>query len=149
MNRICPRGIQEELLIMKINYKKSYRFKDLPRETQKEQISIATRELTELVLNKMGTDLDAAVLYVLADRFGFGKHRLRKVYDGIFETRLELKKAWEGSDNDLPDDYRRELKKIGVDIELWNQLGRAWNDGGYKNDECWNAFGQKEWRGRK
>lgn len=131
---------------MKIPYKKTYgkHFKDLPKETQKQQISLATKELTEMVITRMGYDLDAMLLFTLARDFGFGKHRLRRVYDGIFESYRDLRNAWAGNSREVIDDAKRELKSIGVDIELWNEQKRAWLDGGYKNDECWNAHGKKE-----
>lgn len=128
---------------MKINYKKP-RFRDLKPEVQSKHITIATKELTELVIERMGNDLDAMLLFTLARDFGFRKHRLRKVYDGIFEAYRDLRNAWQGDNREVIDDAKRELKSIGVDIELWNEQKRAWLDGGYKNDECWNSHGRKE-----
>ena len=123
--------------------KKKQHFRDLPRESQKNLTSFATRELTEFVLDKMGTELDIALLYVLADRFGFGKHRLRRVFDGVFEAKKELKDRWQGNDKEVIEDMERELKSIGVDVRLWEEQKRNWLDGGYKDDECWNSYGHK------
>ena len=134
---------------MKLKYKKSYRFKDLPEKTRNELTDVARQELCQYALDTMGVEIITAMLYVMNEDYGFGKQRLRKLYDRMFETQLELKEAWAGSDKDLPEFYRRELYKVGVDIDFWIKSGRAWNDGEYKNDERWNAFGQKEWRGRK
>ena len=128
---------------MKINYKKP-RFRDLNPNAQKQQITFATKELTDLALTRMGNDMDIMVLYVLANDFGFRKHRLRKVYDGIFNANKELREAWQGNQREIIEDAKRELKSIGVDVELWNEQKRAWLDGGYKKDECWNAHGRKE-----
>ena len=49
--------------------KQRCRFRDLPKAEQKRQADAATRELVEFVLSKMATDLDAIVLYALANDF--------------------------------------------------------------------------------
>ena len=124
--------------------KQRCRFRDLPKAEQKRQADAATRELVEFVLSKMATDLDAIVLYALANEFGFGKHKLRRAYDAVFNAKKELKERWLGNDNEIIEDAKRELKKIGVDIELWDEQKRAWLDGGYKDDPVWNSVGKKE-----
>lgn len=136
---------------MKLNYKKSYRLNDFSQEKREELSATATRELTEFVISRMGNDLDAMLLFTLARDFGFRKHRLRKVYDGIFNAYKDLREAWQGNQREIIEDAKRELKGIGVDVELWNEQKREWLDGGYKDDECWNAFGQKGavWKGHK
>ncbi len=132
---------------MKVNYKKP-RFRDLKLEVQQKQITIATRELTELAITRMGNDMDIMVLFTLAKDFGFRKHRLRKVYDGIFENNKILREAWQGNQREIIEDAKRELLSIGVDVELWNAQKRAWLDGGYKDDKAWNSHGRKnvEWK---
>ena len=128
---------------MKANYSNK-RFSKLPEQKQEELVSFATKELVEITLSKMATDLDAMLLYVLADKFGFGKHKLRKVYDEIFNAKKELKEKWLGNDKEVVEDAKRELRKIGVDIDLWDEQKRAWLDGGYKNDTVWNSYGKKD-----
>lgn len=120
------------------------RFSQLPEKTQKDLTAFATRELTEFVLSKMATELDAMLLYTLYRQFGFGKHKLRRVYDGVFEAKKELKELWLGNDKDVVDDAKRVLRSIGVDIDLWDEQKREWLDGGYKDDEVWNSYGRKE-----
>ena len=124
--------------------KQRYRFRDLPEAERKRQADAATKELCEYVLNNMAKDLDAMVIYALANEFGFGKHRCRRAYDAVFEAKKELKERWLGNDKDVVDDAKRELKKIGVDIELWDEMKRAWLDGGYRDDKVWNSVGKKE-----
>lgn len=124
--------------------KQQKRFNQLPEKTQKQLSAFATKELTEFVLDRMGKDLDAILLYTLYRQFGFGKHKLRRVYDGVFEAKKELKEQWLGNDKEIVDDAKRVLKTIGVDIELWDTMKREWLDGGYKTDEVWNSVGRKE-----
>lgn len=128
---------------MKANYNNK-RFSKLPEQQQEQLVSFATKELVEITLSRMATDLDAMLLYALADKFGFGKHKLRKVYDAVFEAKKELKEKWLGNDKEVVEDAKRELRKIGVDIDLWDEQKRAWLDGGYKDDEVWNSYGRKE-----
>lgn len=129
--------------------KKKHRFTDLPEQKRTELTAFATKELTEFVLSRMATDLDAVYLYALANEFGFGKHRLRRAYDGVFEAKKELREKWLGNDKDVVEDAKRELRKIGVDIDLWDEQKRAWLDGGYKEDEVWNSTGHKNLKGVK
>lgn len=128
---------------MKLKKSKVKRFNELPRESQKNLTQVATRELTEYVLDNMGVDMDIALLYTLARYFGFGKHRLRKVFDGVFNAKKELRDAWHGNDREIIDDMERELKSIGVDVKYWEEQKRNWLDGGYKDDVVWNSYGHK------
>lgn len=64
-------------------------------------------------------DMDAAVLYVLHDSFGFGKERLERFYKAFQETYRQLKDFYLFDDGG--DDFcwfaNRELKKIGIIVE--------------------------------
>ena len=124
--------------------KQQKRFNQLPEKTQTELTAFATRELTELVLSKMATELDAVLLFALHREFGFGKHKLRRVYDAVFEAKRDLKEQWLGNDKEVIEDAKRCLRSIGVDIDLWDEQKRAWLDGGYKEDKVWNSIGRKE-----
>lgn len=69
-------------------------------------------------------EMDALILWVLHERFGFGPKRLRQYYD-----------AFRGSINELVDRYQMDteddiwlctqmLKRIGVDVEEWHKESR-------------------------
>lgn len=113
------------------------RFNQLPEKTQSDLTAFATKELVEFVLNKMGADLDAMILFVLHEEYGFGKHKLRNVWDSVFKWKLKLRQQWEGSESDIADDARRVLKRIGVDVDLWEKEKQEWKP---ENDPVWQNY---------
>ena len=76
------------------------------------------RELVEAD-KRYTNDIDAMVLYTLRAHLGFGKKRLRKFYDAFSVEHDRLIQHYE-----MPDDYtwlcKEMLKRIGVDVEAWN-----------------------------
>lgn len=63
-------------------------------------------------------DLDAMILYTLSVHLGFGPKRLRRFWDAFSAEHQRLVQHYE-----MPDDYpwlcREQLKRIGVDVDLW------------------------------
>lgn len=72
------------------------------------------------------SDVDATILYTLKEHLGFGKKRLRQFYDAFHAERDNMVKHYE-----MPDDYpwlcKTMLKRIGVDLEAWEQERREEN----------------------
>ena len=69
-------------------------------------------------------ELDAMILWVLHDQFGFGTKRLRRYYDSFCACTDALVKRYE---MDVEDDIwlcTQKLKEIGVDIEAWHRETR-------------------------
>lgn len=65
-------------------------------------------------------DMDASILWVLHEHFGFGKKRLREFYDKFTEEHKRLAE-WYEMPHDTPFICRRKLLDIGVDVAAWNQ----------------------------
>lgn len=66
-------------------------------------------------------EVDAMILWVLHDQFGFGAKRLKKYYDAFTAATKGLVKRYE---MDADDDVwlcTQMLKRIGVDIEAWHK----------------------------
>ncbi|WP_347563639.1 hypothetical protein [Pseudoflavonifractor sp. 524-17] len=66
-------------------------------------------------------EIDAMILWVLHDQFGFGPKRLRKFYDSFRVCIDELVKRYE---MDAGDDVwlcTKMLKQVGVDVEQWHK----------------------------
>lgn len=66
-------------------------------------------------------EIDAMILWVLHDLFGFGPKRLRKFYDGFRTCTNELIERYQ---MDAGDDIwlcTQMLKRIGVDVEQWHK----------------------------
>lgn len=64
-------------------------------------------------------DLDAMVLYTLRSVFGFGKARLRKFWEALAEEHDKLVEHYQMPES-FPYLCKRELSKIGVDVQAWN-----------------------------
>lgn len=66
-------------------------------------------------------EIDAIVLWVLHEEFGFGKSRMKKFHDRFIPTLNELTKRYEMDDSDRIWLCTYQLKQLGVDIEEWNK----------------------------
>lgn len=66
-------------------------------------------------------EMDALILWLLHEKFGFGKKRLRAFYDS-FSTELDaLVKRYEMGDEDKAWLCAYKLKQYGIDIAEWNE----------------------------
>ena len=66
-------------------------------------------------------EIDAMILWVLHERFGFGPKRLRQYYDNFRACTNELVERYQ---MDAGDDVwlcTQMLKRIGVDVEQWHK----------------------------
>ena len=66
-------------------------------------------------------EIDAMILWVLHERFGFGPKRLRQYYDSFRACTNELVERYQ---MDAGDDVwlcTQMLKRIGVDVEQWHK----------------------------
>lgn len=70
---------------------------------------------------KNADEVDAVILWLLHEKFGFGKKRLRAFYDS-FSTELDaLVKRYEMGDEDKAWLCSRKLRDYGIDISEWNK----------------------------
>lgn len=96
------------------------------------ELTTAEKKAMEIEINRQlveadrryTDDIDAVILYTLHEHLGFGAVRLRRFYEAFVLEHDKLVKHYE-----MPDEYpwlcREMLKRIGVDIEKWNdQSGR-------------------------
>lgn len=94
----------------------------------RQQILKETRREVFRQRKALDDDFDAMVLWVLHERFGFGKKRLRRYYDAFMEAYGALRDFYVGEDADgeaVQDGTvcfkaKQDLLKIGVDIAEWN-----------------------------
>lgn len=66
-------------------------------------------------------ELDATVLWVLHEQFGFGETRLKRFHDNFVPAIKELVKRYEMDDNDDIWLCTYKLKQYGIDISKWNE----------------------------
>ena len=66
-------------------------------------------------------EIDAMVLWVLHEQFGFGPKRLRHFYDAFSYAMDELVNRYVMDDSDQPWLCTYKLKEIGIDLEEWRK----------------------------
>ena len=66
-------------------------------------------------------EIDATILWVLHEQFGFGAQRLRTYYDAFHDRIKELVSRYEMEDQDDIWLCTQMLKRIGVDVEAWHK----------------------------
>ena len=64
-------------------------------------------------------EIDAMILWVLHDRFGFGPRRLKRFFDSFASSVDSLAEYYEMDSSDQIWLCSKKLKDIGVDIEKW------------------------------
>lgn len=69
--------------------------------------------------DRLFNDMDAVIMWVLHEEFGFGKKRLRRFFNAFIREYRGLQEFYElGSDT--PFVCKKKLNEIGVDIDKWN-----------------------------
>ena len=63
-------------------------------------------------------DLDALILYVLHEEFGFGRDRLMRFFYSLIDTNEALIDHYRLKDTEFV--CKTKLREIGVDIDRWN-----------------------------
>ena len=66
-------------------------------------------------------EIDAMVLWVLHEEFGFGPKRWRQFYDAFSSAMDMLVKRYVMDDSDQPWLCTYKLKEIGIDLEEWRK----------------------------
>lgn len=69
-------------------------------------------------------EIDAMILWVLHDRFGFGPKRLRQYYDAFRKGINDLVERYQMDKDDDIWLCTQMLKRIGVDVEEWHKESR-------------------------
>ena len=92
-------------------------------------ITSAQREAINREINKRVLEIDkeysrnmeACVLYVLYDVFGYGPIRLRRFYDAFVRTHQDLQKRYEFDTKDTNWLCRHKLEQMGIDLDQWER----------------------------
>ena len=66
-------------------------------------------------------EIDALVLYILHERFGFGKDRLRKFYEALSEEFEALGKRYDFDYEGSLWLCTERLKQYGIDLAIWKK----------------------------
>lgn len=78
------------------------------------------RQLAEYE-NKHNIEIDAMILWILHEEFGFGEYRLKKFYDRFENSLKDLLGRYEMEDSDTVWLCTQKLKEYGIDLEEWNK----------------------------
>lgn len=70
---------------------------------------------------KHANEIDAAVLWILHEEFGFGPKRLKQFHDAFDKRFNELIRHYEMEDSDSVWLCTQQLKQYGIDVEEWNK----------------------------
>ena len=89
---------------------------------------------------KHGVNIDATVLLTLAEFYDFDKYKLREFWEHYNDIEKELAEHYRQTPLTLEGIREKEyyavynLKRIGVDVELWRKLKKEWSP---ERDEIW------------
>lgn len=70
---------------------------------------------------KHSIEIDAMILWVLHEEFGFGPKRLKQFFDRFSSSLTELKDRYQMEEEDKIWLCTHMLKRYGVDLEVWAQ----------------------------
>ena len=98
------------------------------------ELTVAERKAMDIEIQKEiaefnqknETEIDAVILWILHEHFGFGKKKLKDFYDRFIPAYRDLIQRYEMSDEG-PWLCTRLLKAIGVDLETWRQENNQQN----------------------
>lgn len=92
--------------------------------TEKKAMDMEIKRQLEEYDRKHLAEIDAMILWVLHDQFGFGAKRLRKYYDAFTAATNGLVARYQMDQEDDIWLCTEMLKRIGVDIEAWHRETR-------------------------
>lgn len=78
------------------------------------------------------TELDAVILWVLHEEYGFGEKRLKDFYISFNRAVKGLLKRYEMEEDDDDDQiwlFTHKLKQAGIDLRAWDEEARKMFDG--------------------
>lgn len=94
------------------------------------KLSAAERKAMNIEINRQivesdrihASDIDATILWVLADVYGWRRKRLRRFWESFRRSHDALLEKYEMQDDPGADEWlcKTKLKEIGVDVEAWN-----------------------------
>lgn len=99
--------------------------------TKKEQTAVDQEILRQCAEydRKNANEIDALILWLLHEKFGFGHKRLRRFFD-LFSTEFDaLIKRYELEADDKVWLCTHKLKEYGIDVDQWNKEDKGCETG--------------------
>ena len=72
-------------------------------------------------------EIEATILWVLAEEFGFGEKRLRRFYDRFNASLKKLVQRYELAETDEAWLALQKLKDAGIDLDIWERESESSN----------------------
>lgn len=88
-------------------------------KAEQKALDIEARKAVLQCEEQYRADLDAAILYFLHTKYGFGEKRLREFWDGFNALHEEMIQHYMVESADAAWVCRDKLKQIGVDVVKW------------------------------
>lgn len=89
--------------------------------SEKKAMDIEIRRQIAEYEHKHEIEIDAMILWVLHEKFGFGHKRLRQFFDAFNASMKELYGRYTDEGTDIAWICADELKKYGIDVEVWRE----------------------------
>lgn len=88
---------------------------------QKEAMNLEIKKQLVEFNEKNELEMDAMILWILHEYFGFGPKRLREFYDIFGQSMDDLKDRYLMGDSDMAWLCTYKLKEYGIDLEKWDK----------------------------
>jgi hypothetical protein len=98
-------------------------------------LEIEVRKMIVENEDKYRAGMDAAILYYLHDKYGFGIKRLRDFWNGFNELHDEMVRHYLISPQDAAWVCKEKLKRIGVDVDKWYEEDEQALKGGGRDEK--------------
>ena len=92
-------------------------------KAEKKALDIEVKKALADMDKKNTKEIDAMVLWVLHEQFGFGPERLKKFHDNFIVEMKALIDRYELPKTDTPWLCTDKLEKYGIDLDDWDKEG--------------------------
>lgn len=87
-------------------------------------VKFSAKEQKAIDAEILRLEMNSVILWVLHERFGFGKKRLRRFFESYAAELDALEKRYEMGNEDMAWLCRHKLERYGIDIAEWNKEGK-------------------------
>lgn len=105
-----------------MNFKKGFKKKTIDlSKSEREALDREVRKAMAEYDDKNAIEIDAMVLWILHEKFGFGPIRLKRFHDSFVPAIKELIERYDMSDKDGAWLCTHKLKEYGIDLKDWSK----------------------------
>lgn len=107
-----------------MNFKKGFKKKVVGIDLTASEREALDREVRKAMAEydaKNALEIDAMVLWILHEQFGFGPKRLKRFHDGFVPAIKDLIERYNLDNKDSAWLCTHKLKEYGIDLKEWNE----------------------------